>query len=272
MDYNMNIAGHLTIGAIGSLIVGNPLFLVGSILPDIALIPNEIYLLWSGKRFNKWNVKLKELYDISHSILILPLVYIISPHLILPYIIHLLVDIPFHTSNFRFNLIPFIRDDKKKRRRAILLSGGMDSIACLNIEYNEGDNIDLIFFDYNQEYRDLEIEHAYKAAEILGKHLIVIKKEKWIHDMPNRNYLMIDEVVKMGYEEVILGTRNFIPLFDKYGDSNWFNLKLYGLKSNIYINLPLIGLTKNMIKSKIEEPYTYFSSEGWNKNKKNINE
>jgi hypothetical protein len=261
----MNIIGHFTIGAVGSIITGDPLFLIGSILPDIVLIPNEILLLIEKKKFNKWNVKFKDLYDISHSLYILPLIYIISPQLILPYIIHLIVDIPFHTSNFRFNPLPFVFN-KNKTKRAILLSGGMDSIAALNIENT--DNLDLFFFDYNQEYKDLEIKHALKAAKKINKKLTIIKKSDWEHDIQNRNYYMMSELKKMGYEEVVIGTRNFLPIFDKYGDSNYINLKIYQYLFNIYVNMPLIGLFKFMIKNKIENGFTYFSSENWNKNKK----
>ena len=55
---------------------------------------------------------------------------------------------------------------------------------------------------------------------------------------------MIVDMKAMGYNEVIIGTRNLLPIFDKHGDSNWFNLKLLQHLCGIYINMPVVGLFK----------------------------
>lgn len=262
----MNIIGHISIGVIGSLIFNDWFFLLGSVIPDISLIVNEINLRFKNIKFNKFNVYGKDIYDITHSVYILIPLFFISKILFISYLIHLCVDVPFHTSSFRWK--PFLLNRWKSKKRAVLLSGGIDSIAATLIENNNND-LDFIYFNYGQEYHHLEYPHALKVAERFNKELIVINKD-WKTDIPNRNYYLISEVKKMGYDEVIIGTRNLLPLFDKYKDSNWFNLKIYQYLIKIYINMPLIGLFKFQIENKIDKDITYFSTENYHKNKNKI--
>lgn len=260
----MNILGHIAIGVTGSLIADTPLFFIASIIPDIVLIPNEINLLIKGKEFNKHEVTGKIMYDISHSLLMVSLLIVFtSPVFYIGYLLHILVDIPFHTSSFRWK--PILLSRWKPKKRAVLLSGGMDSVAAAWIELDKKHDYDLIYFNYGQEYHTFEYKEAQNVAKVLNKDLIVINKQ-WHHDIENRNYYLIAEIKKLGYDEVITGNRNLLPIFDKYGDSNWINLKLYQYLLGIYINMPLIGLFKSQVKSKLKNSnLTYFSSEKWNK-------
>ena len=251
----MNIIGHLTIGFIGYIITKEPLFLIGSIIPDIALIPNELKL----KKFNKWKVKYKFLYDISHSLYIPFILFFFSKIFAVAYLIHILIDIPFHSSTFRWK--PFLFNRYKTKKKALLLSGGMDSIACATIE----NNFDCIYFNYGQEYHSKEYPMAIEMAKKLNKELIVLNRD-WYTDIENRNYYLIAEIKKLGYDEVIIGTRNIIPLFDKYKDSNWFNLKIYQYLIGIYINMPLIGNLKWQVKRKTKNN-NYFTTENYVCNK-----
>lgn len=246
----MNIAAHIGIGLVGSFIFNDPLFLIGSLIPDLGLVPNEL----SGKSFNKWNVKYKFLYDASHSIYAIILALFFNWIFGIAYCIHVLIDIPFHSSTFRWK--PFLLNRYRSRKKALLLSGGMDSIACALLEKD----FDCIYFNYGQVYHDLEYPHALAMAKHLGKELIVIEKE-WRTDIPNRNYYMIAEIKRMGYDEVITGTRNVLPFFDKYKDSNWLNLKLYQWLTGIYINMPLIGNFKWQVKNKLKGYKSYYSTE-----------
>lgn len=257
MDNRMNIIGHITIGIVGSVIISNPLFLLGSLLPDLPLIANEISLIRKKNKFNKFDVKYKKLYEFTHSLF--PLLFMVfSPTLFISYLIHILVDIPFHTSSFRWK--PFMINRWKSKKRALLLSGGADSVACFFIENNN--DIDLIYFNYGQVYHNEEYPHALKLAQSFNKSLIVIEKN-WGQDPINRNYLFVIELKKLGYDEVILGTRNIFPFFDKYKDSNWLNLKILQYIFNIYINMPLIGQFKWQIKNKIGKKATFFSTENY---------
>lgn len=246
----MNIIGHIAIGLIGYAITDEPLFLIGSLLPDIMLIPNELKF----KKFNKWNIRFKLGYDISHSLYVPMLLFLFNPIFSFAYLIHILIDIPFHTSNFRWK--PFLINRYRTKKKALLLSGGMDSVACGFVEKN----FDCIYFNYGQKYHLKEYVMAVEMAKKLNKDLIVIDKN-WHTDIQNRNYYLIAEIKKLGYDEVIIGTRNLFPLFDKYKDSNWFNLKLYQHLIKIYINMPLIGNLKFQVKNKLNNYNKYYSTE-----------
>jgi hypothetical protein len=249
----MNIIGHLIIGAAGYSITKEPLFFIGSIIPDIALLPNELKF----NKFDKWNVRFKFLYDVSHSLFIPIALYFFNYLFAIAYLLHILIDIPFHTSSFRWK--PFLFNKYHSKKKALLLSGGMDSVACALIE----SDFDCIYFNYGQAYHKKEYPMAVEMAKTLNKDLIVIKK-KWHTDIENRNYYLIAEIKKLGYDEVIIGTRNILPLFDKYKDSNWFNLKIYQYLMGIYINMPLIGNFKFQIKNKLNKYDKYYSTESYN--------
>ena len=245
----MNIIGHSIIGYTGFIITKEPLFLIGSLIPDIVLIPNELRF----NKFDKWNVRYKFLYDISHSLYIPILLLLFNPILAIAYLIHLLIDIPFHTSSFRWK--PFLFNRYKSKRKVLLLSGGADSIACAELEKD----YDCIFFDYGQSYCSKELNCAIEYCNIKGIDL-KIEKRNWHTDIKNRNYYLIAECIKLGYDEVIIGTRNIIPLFDKYKDSNWFNLKMYQYLTKTYINMPLIGNLKFQVIKKTNH-FKYYSTE-----------
>ena len=250
----MNIVGHLLIGTTGYILTKDPLWFIGSLLPDIALIPNELRF----KKFNKWDVRFKQLYDITHSLFIPPLLWFISPLFSVAYLLHILVDIPFHSSSFRWK--PFLFNRYKTTKKALLLSGGMDSVACGFLETDW----EPVYFNYGQEYHELEYPKAKQTASLFNKKLKTIKRN-WGHDAENRNFLMILELKKLGYDEVIIGSRNILPFTDKYGDSNWLSLKLLQFLFGIYINMPLTGLFKFQVKQKLNGWTGYWSSEGYGK-------
>lgn len=245
----MHIVGHTSIGIISYLITKEPLALIGSLLPDIALIPNEL----NKNKFNKWNVKYKILYDISHSLFIPIILFYFNTILALFYLLHIILDIPFHTSSFRWK--PILINRYKTNKKVLLLSGGADSIACAEIEKN----YDCIFFDYGQKYCKEEFECAKLYCQNKGIELKIEKRE-WHTDIQNRNYYLIAECKKLGYDEVIIGTRNILPLFDKYKDSNWLNLKIYQYLIKCYINMPLIGNFKFQVIKKTNKN-KYYSTE-----------
>lgn len=127
-------------------------------------------------------------------------------------------------------------------KTALLLSGGYDSVACL-IKYR---NADLFFFNYNQSYLEQELKSVKYIERELLKPVQIIKKD-WHTDIKNRNFLMIAELNSLGYNKIIIGTRNLIPLFDKYKDSNWLSLKILSLLFRIKIKMPLVGMSKKEI-------------------------
>lgn len=131
-------------------------------------------------------------------------------------------------------------------KKAILLSGGYDSVASLIIQFTE--NLDgFIFFDYGQSYLKEELKAIKYLEEVFQ---IQVKKIKvnWSTDIKNRNFMMISRLCELGYNEIVLGTRNILPIFDKYKDSNWLSLKLYGLLLRVKITMPVVMKSKTSIK------------------------
>ena len=137
-------------------------------------------------------------------------------------------------------------------KKALLLSGGYDSVASLLIQKDK--NFDCIFFDYDQSYIEYEL-NAVRYIESLGFEVKIIKTS-WKTDIKNRNFLMILRVSELGYNSIILGTRNILPMFDKYKDSNWLSLKFFGLLTRIKISMPVAIMPKskikNIVKSKVD--------------------
>lgn len=251
----MHIIGHSAVAAIGFCLTKEPLFILGSLLPDIALLPNEL----KRQPFDKWNVRGKKLYELTHSLFFPIAVWFLSPITAIGILIHILLDIPFHTSSFRWK--PFLYNRYKPNKKALLLSGGADSIACFMLEKD----YDCFFFSYGQHYCEKEYRCAKRICEQNEIPLTTIHVP-WQHDVRNRNYMMVMELAKRGYDEVIIGSRNLFPLFDKYKDSNWFSLKLYQYLLRIYINTPLVGMTKRSVIKACKDNL-FYSSENYTSKK-----
>lgn len=135
-------------------------------------------------------------------------------------------------------------------KTALLLSGGYDSVACL-VKYPESD---LFFFNYNQSYLEQELAAITYLEKTISKKIIIINKN-WHTDIKNRNFLMIIELNSLGYERIIIGTRNIFPWFDRYKDSNWLNMKLFAKLLRITVTTPLIGLKKTKIEKIINKKF-----------------
>ena len=245
----MNLFGHFIIGAAGYAITNEPLFFVGSIIPDVVLIPNEL----KSQTFNKWDVRFKSAYDLTHSLFAPIVVWFLSPSMAIAWFLHIVIDIPFHTSSFRWK--PFLLNRYQSKKKALLLSGGADSILCAIKERG----YDAYFFDYGQTYMEAERICAEQFAAKNGIKLNIITKE-WFNDIEDRNVMMIEELVRRGYDEIIIGTRNIFPLFDKYGDSNWWRLKKEQWRLGAYVNMPVVGMFKWQIIKQIKD-YQFYSTE-----------
>ncbi len=245
----MHIAAHIVAGLSLFALTGEPLAFIGSLAPDLALLPNEL----TGRRYNKWNIKMIWAYRFTHSLIFPLLGMILGWQFALGILIHILMDIPFHTSALRWAPLGFNR--YKEGKKALLLSGGADSIACAMTERS----FDCVFFEYGQGYAAQERPHAEAMATALGKPLIVIRKQ-WRTDIPSRNFYMVMELAQKGYTEIIVGTRNLTPLGDRHGDSNWLVMKVLQTLLGIYINMPVVGLFKWQVKRRAQG-YTYYSTE-----------
>lgn len=137
-------------------------------------------------------------------------------------------------------------------KTALLLSGGYDSVLCYFLLNNL--DLDLFFFNYGQSYIEQELKSVKELSLFINKDFIVIDKS-WYNDIKNRNFLMISELVSLGYNKIIIGSRNFLPLFDKYKDSNLLTLKLFSFIMRIKIITPLVLYPKWLIKNKLKKYY-----------------
>lgn len=154
---------------------------------------------------------------------------------------------------------------KKHFKVAILFSGGWDSVLCAI----KRPDADLIFIDYGQRYAHRELMSATNIAKEMGRELNYFSHLIG-HDAKNRNFHLID-LVSQKYDEIILGSRNILPIFDKYKDSNWLSLKLFGFLYRVKITLPITGYSKRKIvkevMSKIKNiPYNCYENKKQNEN------
>lgn len=139
----------------------------------------------------------------------------------------------------------------KKHSKVILFSGGWDSTLCALIHKDA----DLLFVYYGQRYAKQEQITAELIANELNKKITWATKYLG-HDAKDRNLNLIMIAKNLGYDEVIVGIRNVLPIFDKYKDSNWWTLRKFGKQNNIKITMPIIGYNKkrivNMVKKTIK--------------------
>jgi len=249
----MNIIGHFLIGAAQSLITQNPLPLLGNLFPDIVLIPNEISIK-ENEAFDDEKVEqyVMTLYFITHSLLFSTLCIFLNPMFGLGVLTHQIVDWYSHLGRFRTRPLYPISNWKIgkdiNKKRALLISGGYDSVSIL--EMIDREKYDYYFFNYSQTYYKEEAK-AIKEVEKYYNIKITPIRTNWQTDMKNRNFLMISRLQELGYERVCVGSRNIIPLFDKYKDSNYFILKLYGWVHRMIIETPVVFKTKKQIINEI---------------------
>lgn len=131
------------------------------------------------------------------------------------------------------------------KKKVILISGGWDSAACF-FQLKNPDDYELIFFNYGQNYLKNELATAERLSRFLKRALLVVNLDLH-HDQERRNFFFISEIKRLGFEEIVIGSRNLIPLFDRYRDSNWLSLKIFGWLMNIRVRLPITGWGKRRI-------------------------
>ena len=137
-------------------------------------------------------------------------------------------------------------------KSCVLFSGGWDSAACVLKYYDQ--KPDILFFNYGQTY----LYHEQNAAERFARFFELRLQKHQLplcHDMPRRNFYFISEAKRLRYGQVILGSRNLIPAFDKYKDSNFLSLKLFGYLMGMDVRLPISGWTKSRVVNLVKGYY-----------------
>ena len=101
---------------------------------------------------------------------------------------------------------------------------------------------------------------AMKAAGLRNLRYIkydTIDCENGIFD--NRNLRFIIAAKTAGYERVYFGSRNLIPMFDKYGDSNWVTKRGWERQQGIQIPTPATMKLKSHIIRTCERELPQFA-------------
>lgn len=132
-------------------------------------------------------------------------------------------------------------------KKAITVSGGFDSGCLPFIFFDNLSEYDLVFFRYQQIYLVNEFNKADKFAKHLKLPLIIIECPNILHNHERRNFLFLSELKVWGYQEVVMGSRNLLPMFDKYKDSNYWSLKRIAGLLNIKLHLPITGWSKKKV-------------------------
>ncbi len=142
-------------------------------------------------------------------------------------------------------------------KTCVLFSGGWDSASCVLQLLERGEtNFDLLFLNYGQTYLENEWAAARKFADFFSLNLCnsVLPLE---HDQERRNFYLIAEAKRRGYQRIVSGSRNVLPWFDKYRDSNWVALKAFAFLMNVTVELPIVGHSKKRIVRHIRRSYPH---------------
>ena len=123
-------------------------------------------------------------------------------------------------TNKRFQILR--RMEKRSKYAIILLSGGIDSTACVHYLLEEKYNIDSVFIDYGQKSRDKELSSARRIAEYYKIKLnkIDIKTSNDLFssgEIIGRNALLIFTVImyqKINHGFISLGIHSGTPYYD----------------------------------------------------------
>lgn len=153
----------------------------------------------------------------------------------------------------------------------VLLSGGWDSTLCLLEALKRPRRVVPVFFDYGQPYAQQEtdattaIAHRLKIAVARVKLDSILRVGSMFVD---RNRLLIEATLGCGVSvsQVYFGCRNVLPVFDHYGDSNWWWALQLAKRLQLDIRTPCVALPKWLVKRRVlvsgVQTSEIFSTEG----------
>ncbi len=141
-------------------------------------------------------------------------------------------------------------------KTCILFSGGWDSASCALKMLERGERPDLLFINYGQTYMQNEYAAALRFAMYFNLELYRVQVPLK-HDQERRNFYLIGVAKALGYRRIVSGSRNVLPWFDKYRDSNWVALKAFAYLMNVTVELPIVGHSKKRIVRHIRRSYPH---------------
>jgi hypothetical protein len=116
----------------------------------------------------------------------------------------------------------------------------------------EEKNVLPIFFDYGQHYAEAEIEATGLIANRLALPLVRVKlAPKMAMDSHGafwaRNATLLSLVASARPRCIYFGSRNLLPILDRYGDSNWLFARRFSKLFGLPVRTPCTGLPKRAI-------------------------
>ena len=146
--------------------------------------------------------------------------------------------------------------DKKQRSALVLLSGGIDSAACLNYYIDEDFDVFTVFIDYGQKAKSIELSSAKKIAKFYNVKLTEILLKTTMNfssgEIVCRNaFLILTTLMHFPkFKGIIpLGIHMGTPYYDcSESFVKLMNQLLYGyLAGKVLIDAPFLNWNKSML-------------------------
>lgn len=275
----MRIEWHI-LSALPFVASGNWAAAAGCLAPDLSLAATE-WAIRTGKGDPRdvltpaaspatWVA-----YQAAHSPVFVVASAAVSPWFAVGVLVHLLLDWRAHWWPWRPNWRWPFRAVRADRHAVVPLSGGADSAACLCAAVSAGHaTVTACFIDYGQPYAQSERAAARAIATHLG-----VRLDECNIDPPlrmdasgafeNRNAALLDFVVDRYplATSVYFGTRNVLPLFDRFGDSNAAWAWRHARRLGVAVHVPVAGWPKRAVYGRLLSygipRLAVFSTEGW---------
>lgn len=155
-------------------------------------------------------------------------------------------------------------------KTVVLMSGGYESTYCLLHAMRTCRPL-AVFFDYGQPYLEQEVAAVNRITDLLnvpvdGINLSHLPCRDGVFE--NRNAMFIEHAwLKHSPTDLWFGCRGPLPVFDRYGDSNWvFAKRMERTCSDMHIHTPAVMLPKWVIQRRVHDALgecLVYSSEGY---------
>lgn len=158
-----------------------------------------------------------------------------------------------------------------RNRCVVLLSGGWDSIYCALVAIARKHDPVGLFVRYGQPYQQHEVAAIGALRPLLPFDIVETTFETMPIDgsgvFDRRNAWLVAHAMKEGAASVYFGSRCPLPLFDRYGDSNWLWARAAARVFARPIYTPATLLPKAVIRARVRRAgiptSAVFSTEGW---------
>lgn len=140
-------------------------------------------------------------------------------------------------------------------RCVVLFSGGWDSTYCLELAARrKEEGITPLFFDCGQPYAEQEREAVLDITNYvqMRSRLVCVDIKPGLAMQPNgcfpaRNRILLSLAAVGRPRCIYFGSRNVLPIFDRYKDSNWWFARQMSRALEVPILTPCVAMSKEKI-------------------------